>query len=541
MAKAIHFRFPDCRELGQTGVSPMGESKRRPTDLIGIWGNNSQRFQTRAKGSGYLNAQLLWDEAMTQVDKGWLGQPVPLDELGHCDSVELPGPVVAFRFGVDQLDKVRSRDDLKYPTANEYCTVWTPIKLPTWDHIGQMALLVKDTLRPWSFLKADLEAAYKQLPIDPDQATLAMVGLRRPTLGTWRGFLSHTLLFGAESAATHYNCFSGILAVFVNRVFGISLISYFDDMGSMTPSELAHPALTTLKEFLPLLLVFLNPKKTAIGGGDVIFLGLLGLFPNPRRDMTLSIILPGGKKTKWVAAIKATLGEGAVSRDLLDPLVGRLSFPQTSLFGRFGRPMMTPLHTKANTLHYKPTLSEREIRTLQWRASALSNLGARTIRDSAERPGAVVFTDAETSTAIIAAVAIIRKDFLLNGAISEVRKTATGKYWETFFVTANLIYGLEMLALLALLYRPNCILQGKNATFHIDNGNAFEAVVKNNAKPTIIVAMTHLIWHRIRQLNITAWFEWVPGTRNIADLPTRKVDLPFPVKVETDNGGAKTP
>ena len=93
-----------------------------------------------------------------------------------------------------------------------------------------------------------------------------------------------------------------------------------------------------------------------------------------------------------------------------------------------------------------------------------------------------------------------------------------------------------MLALLALLYRPNCLLQGKYVTFHIDIGNAFEAVVKNNAKPTIIVAMTHLIWHRIRHLDITAWFEWVPGTRNIADLPTRRVDLPFPTNVETDFG-----
>ena len=95
------------------------------------------------------------------------------------------------------------------------------------------------------------------------------------------------------------------------------------------------------------------------------------------------------------------------------------------------------------------------------------------------------------------------------------------------FIDTNLIYGLEMLALLALLYRPNNRLEGRNATFHIDNGNAFEAVVKNNAKPLIIVAMTHLIWHRIHMLNLTPWFEWVPGTRNIADLPTRGGNNPF--------------
>ena len=58
------------------------------------------------------------------------------------------------------------------------------------------------------------------------------------------------------------------------------------------------------------------------------------------------------------------------------------------------------------------------------------------------------------------------------------------------------------------------------------------ALVKNNATPTVIVAMTHLVWHRIYKLNITAWFGWVPGTRNIADLPTRKVKIPFRVLEE---------
>ena len=37
----------------------------------------------------------------------------------------------------------------------------------------------------------------------------------------------------------------------------------------------------------------------------------------------------------------------------------------------------------------------------------------------------------------------------------------------------------------------------------------------------VITAITHLIWHRLRQLNITAWFEWVPSNRNISDLPKK--------------------
>ena len=37
-------------------------------------------------------------------------------------------------------------------------------------------------------------------------------------------------------------------------------------------------------------------------------------------------------------------------------------------------------------------------------------------------------------------------------------------------------------------------------------------------------------------LNITPWFERVPGARNIADLPTRKVEFPFPIEREVEFG-----
>ena len=101
-----------------------------------------------------------------------------------------------------------------------------------------------------------------------------------------------------------------------------------------------------------------------------------------------------------------------------------------------------------------------------------------------------------------------------------------GKRWAPLLDSGNLIYELEMLSLLDIIYRPNNILQGKNSTFHIDDGNAFEAVVKNNAKPLLIAAMAQLIRHRIYTQNITAWSECVPGARNIDDLPSRDAILP---------------
>ena len=40
--------------------------------------------------------------------------------------------------------------------------------------------------------------------------------------------------------------------------------------------------------------------------------------------------------------------------------------------------------------------------------------------------------------------------------------------------------------------------------------------------------MTQLIWYRAADLNSAVWFGRAPSAKNIADLPTKLKDLPFP-------------
>ena len=151
----------------------------------------------------------------------------------------------------------------------------------------------------------------------------------------------------------------------------------------------------------------------------------------------------------------------------------------------------------------------------------------RKVRPQRDRPDWVVFTDAATATSMIAAVTIRRDDFMTNEQIQQILATTTGEYWIKLFDAANIIYGLEMISLMETLYAPNCPLSNSNVTFHIDNRNAFGALVRNNSNSTVIISMAQLIWCKIRDIGITAWFEWVPGNRNIADLPTRGVQTPL--------------
>ena len=128
--------------------------------------------------------------------------------------------------------------------VNLATAILTPTILPTWDHISQLSKDVFNTLRKWSFLKADHADAYKQIPLDQGYANLTLVFLINPYSRKWFAFTHKVLLSGAVSAVIHYNCFSRLLAVLMNLALRIPVLNYFDDFGALVPFDLRREALS---------------------------------------------------------------------------------------------------------------------------------------------------------------------------------------------------------------------------------------------------------------------------------------------------------
>ena len=182
------YGFPLVGGLSQSGVYPRNDNLPPAPSVAGIWEGASKRFFERAAHSGATNATTLWAEACDQVKKGWLGAPLPADTLGNVSTYEKGRADIAFRFGATQGDKLRARDDLRHNCVNLRCTVWTPIKLPTWGHISQMCLNIRGFRKKWAFFKADHESAYKQLPMSPERTNLGLIAIRNPTSCKWMDF-----------------------------------------------------------------------------------------------------------------------------------------------------------------------------------------------------------------------------------------------------------------------------------------------------------------------------------------------------------------
>ena len=144
------------------------------------------------------------------------------------------------------------------------------------------------------------------------------MSLRCPTDGRRYGFLSRTLLFGAAAAVLRYNCFSRILAVLANRIFGLPLMNYSGDVGCLITDFYSRPAVRVFTSFCRALGIKLKRKKTDVGR-RITFLGMDGFFPGRDNGKTPSVDLADSENRKWAERIPDVIEAGAISHNELEP------------------------------------------------------------------------------------------------------------------------------------------------------------------------------------------------------------------------------
>ena len=119
------FGFPTTGVLSQAGVFPFFEQARPPMPTALLWKYPIRSFRERARASGHTNADPLWEEALSQVEQGWLCPPFPFSPNGDIPFFAPGASSAAFRFGVDLGNKLRACDDLRHNMVNLCSSVLT--------------------------------------------------------------------------------------------------------------------------------------------------------------------------------------------------------------------------------------------------------------------------------------------------------------------------------------------------------------------------------------------------------------------------------
>ena len=73
-------------------------------------------------------------------------------------------------------------------------------------------------------------------------------------------------------------------------------------------------------------------------------------------------------------------------------------------------------------------------------------------------------------------------------------------------------------------------LRDSAIAIYVDNNAALAAIINGDSSAPAAFPLIAVLWFLAASYNIALWFERVESSKNIADLPTRGVQLPFPVR-----------
>ena len=160
--------FPLIGTISQRFAFHLGPKQQVDPVLLqrDLFSSARARFDERSAKAGSKNGKALWSEAKEQQLKGRLSGPFRLT-FSSSSTCTVGGRKlnIAFRFGVEQGEKIRACDDIKHRLTNLDCSVLTPTKLVSWGHVAELCRKAGSSTFDWEFSKADREAAYKQLPL----------------------------------------------------------------------------------------------------------------------------------------------------------------------------------------------------------------------------------------------------------------------------------------------------------------------------------------------------------------------------------------
>ena len=211
--------------------------------------------------------------------------------------------------------------------------------------------------------------------------------------------------------------------------------------------------------------------------------------------------------------------------------MGRLSFSQTAIFGKFARTQLRPLYAKLHRRVYNAGLSAIERDALRWWQSVIAEFTPRLAIPRPARADWLIYTDAATHPPTLCA--LLFKGSSFSPVLDLCASQRTAVTWDYLFRNTALIYGLEMLALVSFFEDQAPRLRGSCCWVYLDSNNCLAALTRGDSNTDVIAVLVARFWRTVQRFDICVWFSRVRSKVNPADLPTRDKQLPFRAKKYT--------
>ena len=176
----------------------------------------------------------LWQALLDDVERGRMTAPVP------AESLDLGSVVLTPRFSVAQGPKIRPVDDATASELNGCTRCAEKMRHDTIDLLVEAARLERAAHGPAlpHFWKADVDAAFRRIPLQPSSAHLAHVAFLRE--GEPMTARHRSVFFGATSSVHNWERVGALLAAILRRVVHIPALRYVDDFFGVEAAALAQ-------------------------------------------------------------------------------------------------------------------------------------------------------------------------------------------------------------------------------------------------------------------------------------------------------------
>ena len=170
--------------------------------------------------------------------------------------------------------------------------------------------------------KSDLRAAFRLLPVLPEQRRFLLFKARHPITGKFAFFAEKNLPFGASVSCARFQLFSDCLRHIMEHASGrFNITNYLDDFLFVGETELICNRM--VRQFLTLC-SFLGcevaPEKTEWAAPRVIFLGIM------LNGDTCTLSLPVQKSNKALELLNWAISKRKVTIKFIQRLTGTLNF-----------------------------------------------------------------------------------------------------------------------------------------------------------------------------------------------------------------------
>ena len=430
-------------------------------------------------------------------------------------------------FSVVQSDKIRRCED--YRRGHHNSTIGAT-DIPHHHDIGayvSMASWFQAQSHPAHIWAHDLKSAYRQFPIqEPWHGFTLLFTPHGPTL--WQ---HQALMFGATASVWGFNRAADAATYLTRQLLLTCTMHYVDDFGGVEPARCSTSGFQAFTQFTEILGLHMKPNKAQPPDTKQELLGV------EIEVGTDEIVLrpTATRQAKLREEIHRLQAQGTISPAEASRLAGRMTFLNSTVFGKVGAAALRPLYVRAKAMGGRPKGDQYAVTPPL--AAALRTMIH--IISTAE-PQRFPLTPAQPCSATLYADAFYKQgEYKMTADEAwELRHGGLSNGWgfvarlgeDIFYAHGSLpqqlllrvttrqafIYFLEIYAQVVMTACLSELLPRQWISF-IDNQAGHAALLKGWGSDERVNLLLECFWKMAAKLQWQPHFEWVPSHNNISD------------------------